>query len=92
MKAWENRLHNQVDEVLYNWMKETGKAGTTPEDSISILNDNGFYKAENGKAKLFRDDLRKAREKGMPYYTKHLKFEQEKENASWNILLRTEVK
>ncbi len=88
MKAWENRLQNQVDEILYKWMKETSRANTTPEDCIAILNENGLYISNTGTAKLFRADLRNARAKGLPYYTKHLKFEQEQENASWNILLR----
>ena len=95
MKVWENRLQNQVDEIIYNWMRELGKASTTPPECIEFLVGEEIYNSCTKQGLLLRNDLRDARKASgvsdsdkFIYNTKHLRFEQEKKYADWDILLR----
>ncbi len=95
MSAWENRLNNQVDEVLYNWMIEEGKASTTPPECIEVLEKHKVYNPTERPGLPLRNDLRDARKASgvsnsekFIYETKHLIFEQDKKFADWDILLR----
>lgn len=95
MKGWEDRLQSKVDSVLYKWMKASNKASTTPPECIEILEKNGIYSPTDRPGLPLRNDLREARKASgtkdsdcFMFYTNHLKIEQQRKFASWNIILR----
>lgn len=86
MKDWEKRIH-EVDNIIWDLMKSQGVTTITPEECIKTLNFQDKYVSSQGTAVLFRNDLRKAREAGLPYYTDHIVYNQE-ENNRWIIEIR----
>ncbi len=91
MEDWEANLQ-QVDKVLFMWMKKQRKAATDPEDCIGVLEEAGIYNPTDKSGLPFRNDLRDARKASgvndselFTYSTQNLRFEQVAKFQSWSI-------